>query len=178
MSDYARDMAATATVFGFFAVSWFGWAREDPPHSWQRPLVVLMVAASALCLAGGVLTWRLWSTGTALDAVSAPRFGIVVGIEFALAGAGAGVLAALRRAEFISAWIAFVVGVHFLPLAAILDFPALVVPGVAIPVWVVAAVLLARARGVAVSALAGSGTGAVLLVTGLLSLAAAVAATG
>jgi len=48
---------------------------------------------------------------------------LIVGSEFAVAGLGAGVLAALKRADLISAWVALVVGVDFFPLAPLLRHP-------------------------------------------------------
>ena len=55
------------------------------------------MAALATAAAGGILMWRHWSDGTAFDRDTSIRFGIVVGIEFALAGIGAAILAARRR---------------------------------------------------------------------------------
>ena len=44
-------------------------------------------------------------------------FGIVCGVEFGVAGLGAAVVGIRKRAQWIASWIAFVVGVHFVPLA-------------------------------------------------------------
>ena len=45
---------------------------------------------------GGVMTWRNWSGPTAFDADTSRTFGLVVGIEVALAAIGAAVLARRR----------------------------------------------------------------------------------
>lgn len=55
------------------------------------------------------------------------RFGILVGAEFGLAGAGAVVLALAGQPQFIAAWVCFVVGVHFFPLRGV--FPGIGMTG-------------------------------------------------
>jgi len=42
-AEFLRDAATTAAVLGFFASAWFGWAQDDPPRSWRRPLVAASV---------------------------------------------------------------------------------------------------------------------------------------
>ena len=114
-----RDAAATAAVLGFFGSAWFGWAQDSPPQAWRSALVAGWILSLLVCAAGTLLTWRRWSEPTALDAQTSRVFGIVVGIEFALAGLGAGGFAAVGRADVIAAWVAVVVGVHLFPLAAL-----------------------------------------------------------
>ena len=41
------------------------------------------------------------------DARTSPRFGIVVGVEFTLAGIGAAALGLSGHADLIAAWVAF-----------------------------------------------------------------------
>ncbi|GIJ73857.1 hypothetical protein [Virgisporangium ochraceum] len=179
LTDHVRDFAGTAAVFGFFAASWFGWAQESPPTRWKPLLLTGSVLSMLTAVAGGLLLWRLWSRGSAFDDTTAPRFGIVVGIEFGVAALGAVILAVRRRAELIPPWIALVVGVHLFPVAAILDYPLLhvVAAGVTIAALAaLAAVPAARRRSIAVSATTGLPTGAVLLTGGLVSLAYAVMA--
>jgi hypothetical protein len=173
ITEYVRDAAATAVVFGFFASSWFGWAQEAPPKSWRTPLGVGSVIALLTAVGGGLLAWRHWSDGTVFDDDTGRSFGIVVGIEFVAAAAGAGLLALRRRAEFISAWIAFVVGVHLFPVAVILEYPLIHVVAALVTLVAIAAIPVARARSIPVSAATGLGTGAVLLVAALASLVAA-----
>ncbi|PZG20282.1 hypothetical protein C1I95_09890 [Micromonospora craterilacus] len=163
ITEHVRDAAATAVVFGFFASSWYGWAQEAPPRTWRRPLVAGSVAAILMVVAGALLAWRHWSDGTAFTAETSRNFGIVVGIEFGLAALGAGVLAALRRRDVIPAWIAFVVGVHLFPVAALIGYPLIHVVAALITLVAVAAVPVARSRSLPVSAVTGLGTGSVLL---------------
>jgi hypothetical protein len=173
MTEHVRDAAATALIFGFFASSWFGWAQEAPPARWRPGLLAGAVVALLTAVAGGLLTWRHWGGGTAFDRDTSIAFGIVVGIEVALAGLGAAVLALRRRAALIPAWIALVVGLHFFPLAVLLEYPFLYVVAAVVTAGAVAAVPLARRRGVPVSAVTGAVTGAALLAAALVSLAIA-----
>lgn len=169
--EYLRDAAGIAAVFGFFAMSWFGWAQEKPPTAWLWPLRIGSILSGLTAVGGGLLVWQHWSDGSGIDESTGPLFGIVVGIEFAAAGLGSAVLAIRKRAEFISAWIAFVVGVHLFPVAVILEIPALHVPAALITLASVAAVWIARSRSITVSAVVGATTGPILLVSALLSLA-------
>ncbi|GAA1666698.1 hypothetical protein GCM10009830_10460 [Glycomyces endophyticus] len=169
--EFLRDAAGTAAVFGFFAMAWFGWAQERPPAKWLLSLRVGSVLSGLTAVAGGLLLWRHWSDGSVIDASVGPKFGILVGIEFALAGLGCAVLAARKRADLMSAWIAFVVGVHFFPVAVLLEIPALHVTAALVSIASVASVFVARARSLAVSAVVGATTGPILLASGLLALA-------
>ncbi|GAB2917658.1 hypothetical protein GCM10027280_00840 [Micromonospora polyrhachis] len=167
---HVRDAAATAVIFGFFASSWYGWAQEAPPPAWRKLLATGSITAILMAVAGGLLAWRHWSDGTAFDADTSRTFGIVVGIEFGLAGIGAGILAALRRSELISAWIALVVGVHLFPVAELIDYPLIHVVAALITLVALAAIPVARSRSLKVSAVVGVGAGSVLLAAAVSSL--------
>ena len=75
-----------------------------------------------------------------------------------------------RNDELTPAWIALVVGLHFVPLATLLGYPLLSVTAVGVVVVASAAVPVARARALAPSAVTGVGTGSVLLASALISL--------
>jgi hypothetical protein len=161
----------TAAILGFFASAWFGWAQEDPPAAWRRILVSGSIVSLLTALAGGVLAWKHWSDGTVFDGQDTSRtFGIVVGIEIVSAGLGAGALAVLRRSELTPAWIALVVGVHLIPLAALLHYPLLYVVGGLVTMAALAAVPLARSRSLTPSAVTGLAIGTMLLAAALVSL--------
>jgi hypothetical protein len=173
-ADFARDAAATAAIFGFFASAWFGWAQEDPPRAW-RPALIAGAVVALLVMAGGVaLMLRHWSDGTALDAATSRTFGIVVGIEVAVAALGAVVLTRLRRSELVPAWIALVVGVHLFPLATLLRYPLLGVVAALVTVIALVAVPVARSASVRVSAVTGGATGCALLAAAIFSLVSVV----
>ena len=97
-SMLARDSLYTTAWFGLMSVVWFGWAQESPPERLRTPLIVGSVVGLAVTITFGVLTALNWSEPTALEG-RYPMFGIVVGAEFALAGAGAGRPAAARSSR-------------------------------------------------------------------------------
>ena len=101
-------------------------------------------------------------------------FGIVVGIEVALAGIGSWYLSARSRSELIPAWIALVVGVHFFPLAVLLEYPMLHLLAVLVTVGALLAVPLSRRWSLPISAVTGAVTGSILLAAALFSLATVV----
>lgn len=173
-AEFIRDAAATAAIFGFFGCMWFGWAQEKPPQAWKKWLVAGSVLSVLTAVAGGLLAWRHWSDGTAFDDATGRTFGIIVGIEFAVAGLGALLLALRRRPEFIPAWIALVVGVHFFPLAPLLHYPLLYVVAALVTLVALAAIPVARSRSLLVSAVTGVATGTILLATALFSAATVV----
>ena len=118
----------------------------------------------AVALAGGIVAWRHWSGDSAFDQPGAARrYGIIVGLEFGIAAAGAAALAFWGRREYIAPWICLVVGVHFWPLASVLRDPTLIVLGAHMAVIAVAAVFAGQRSGVAPSAVAGAGAGLALL---------------
>jgi hypothetical protein len=162
-------------IFGFFASTWFGWAQEDPPRRWRKFLIAGSVTTVLTAVAGGLLAWRHWSDGTAFDEDTSRTFGIVVGIEFGAAALGAGLLALRGRRDLMSAWIAFVVGVHLFPVAVIIGYPVIHVVAVLVTAVSLAAVPFARARGITPSAVVGAGSGAALLAGAIFSVIAAAA---
>jgi hypothetical protein len=168
--EHLRDAAGIAAVFGFFAMSWFGWAQEQPPAPWLWPLRIGSILAGLVAVAGSLLVWQHWGDGSAIDDRTGPLFGITVGIEFTAAGLGAAVLAVRKHADLMSAWIAFVVGVHLFPVAAILDIPALNVTAALVTTASIAAVRIARSRSLTPSAVVGATTGPILLVSAGIAL--------
>jgi hypothetical protein len=174
--QFARDDAMTALIFGFFASAWFGWAQERPPNSWRLPLILGGVLSVAVAVVGATLAWQNWSAGSALSEPGAMRnYGIIVGIEFAIAAVGAAVLAALGHSEYISVWICLVVGVHFWPMAPVLKNASLIPLGVLMAAVALTAFLVSRRTSLAPSAITGAGAGVVLLGFAIWGAVAAVA---
>jgi len=172
-AEFLRDAAMTAVIFGVFASSWFGWAQEDPPPTWRKFLTAGAIASVLTAVAGGVLAWQHWQDGSVFDADTSRTFGVIVGIEFAAAAIGAGILEVRRKKELIPAWIALVVGVHLFPVAALLGYPLIHVVGAMITVVALVSIPRARARELPVSAVTGLGAGTVLLAGALLALLSA-----
>lgn len=168
---FVRDAAATCAIFGFFASAWFGWAQEAPPRRLRPYLITGSVLSIAAIVAGAVLMVRHWTDGTVFDEHTSPRFGIVVGIEFAVAGIGAFVLAKKGRSDLVPPWVALVVGLHLFPVAVILEYPFLHVPAVLVTAVALVAAPAARRHNVPVGTMTGLGAGVVLLASALYSLA-------
>lgn len=168
-ADLTRDAAMTAAILGFFASSWFGWAQEKPPTAWRAPLTIGSVVSLLVAVAGAVLAWPYWTDGTVFTPAVGYRFGVVVGVEFALCGLGAGVLAALGKAELTSVWIALVVGVHFF-LAPLLRYPLLYLTAMLVSFGSLAALVVAQSYSITISAIVGLVVGALLLASALYSL--------
>ncbi len=123
-----RDALYTTAWFGLMTMVWFGWAQEAPRRAVHVPLVVGSVLGVALAIGFGVLTARHWGDPTALEGRYA-AFGIIVGAEFVLAGAGGAVLGLTGHGRWTAWWVAVVVAAHFVSLAWLLHGPSLAVLG-------------------------------------------------
>jgi hypothetical protein len=176
IAPYARDAAATCAIFGFFASAWFGWAQAAPPAGLRGVLIAGSVLGYAAVAAGLPLAWRHRSDGTVFDARTSPRFGIVVGIEFALAGVGSVALSLSGHTDLIPAWVAFVVGVHLFPVAVILRYPLMHLVAALVTAAAVASVPVAHAAGVDIGFVTGCGCGTLLLLAAAVALATVPAA--
>jgi hypothetical protein len=173
ITEFARDAAMTAAIFGFFSAAWFGWAQEHPPPPGWRPwLVAGSVAGLLVAVAGGIRAWRIWSTGTVFDADTSPIFGLIVLFEVLLAGIGAFLLSRRGRRELVAPWVAVVVGLHFLPMAPLLQIPFFYVVGALVTIAGLASVPIARSRDLSVTTVTGAFAGSVLLAAGVVALLA------
>ena len=166
-----RSRGVTVAVDGFFALVWFGWGQAAAPSWLVVPLAVGSGLAALLAVAGAVVTKR--SAGR-LPAMSDPvvrrRYGIIVGAEFGLLGAGAALLGVTGLYQWVAVWICFGVAVHFFPLASALDNPSLRPLGVLLMVVAVAALITGLASSVAPSTITGVGAGLCLFGFGLATL--------
>ncbi|MFD6097739.1 hypothetical protein ACFVWN_25020 [Nocardiopsis flavescens] len=178
MDILLRDAAMTTAIFGFFASAWFGWAQERPPAG---PATWWLGGGSAagllLAVAGGVLSWLHWDTGSVLGGDGAMALYLVIlAVEFGAALLGVLVLLALGRREYFAPWICLVVGVHFFPMAPVLDNVLLYPLAVWLTLWPFLAVRWADRRDLAYSFTTGVGAGPALLLTALPAAAAVAAA--
>jgi hypothetical protein len=167
---FPRDEYFTIAWFGLMAFVWFGWSQEDPPRRWRVWLGVGSVLGLAVAVPFGILTATNWSSPTALEGAY-QWFGVLVGAEVLLAGAGCLVLARRGVSQWMAWWVAVVVAAHFVPLALMLSAPGVAAVGV---VQLVAlGVLVPRLRGVDFSSsrLAGPTMGATLLMSAAISAA-------
>jgi hypothetical protein len=158
-----RDRGMTALIEGFFGFVWFGWGQANAVGGVRIALAVAGVAAALVALAGGLLAFRgPASSGVLHDRQARRRYGLAVGVEFALAGAGATVLAVAGQGDFIPVWVCAVVGVHFFALASLLEDRLLVPLGASVTTVALVALVAALAAGIAPSTVTGVGAGALL----------------
>ena len=161
----------TAVIEGFFALGWFAWGGADAPDWLSMPLAIGSAAALLVLLAGGVLAFRRRGEGTPMrDPAVRRRYNRIVGVEFALAGAGAAILGVTGLADWIAVWVCAVVGAHFLPLARVFGDPVLVALGAALMAVAAAALVVGLAATTAPTTVAGPATGACLVVAGVVTL--------
>jgi hypothetical protein len=123
------------------------------------------VLAVLVAVAGGVQAFRSPVSDSSLhDRRAWRRYGLIVGVEFALAAAG--------QSDYIPVWVCAVVGVHLFPLASLLRDRLLVALGVLLAGVALAALVAGVADWVPPSTVTGLGAGV------LLTLFAATALTG
>ena len=166
-----RSRGVTVVVDGFFAFVWFGWGQAAAPSWLVIPLAVGTALGALLAVMGVVVTKR--STGplpVMTDPAVRRRYSIVVGLEFALLGAGAAALGATGHYQWTPVWVCFGVGVHFFPLATTLQNPTLRPLGVLLAAVAVAALVVGLVSAVAPSTVTGVGAGLGLLAFGLATL--------
>ncbi|HEY2672780.1 MAG TPA: hypothetical protein VGJ07_20730 [Rugosimonospora sp.] len=169
-----RDAGITALILGFFASAWFGWGHGAAIPWLEVWLEVGAVVALLVAVAGAVIGLRSpASTAVLRDPRAARRYGITVGVEFGVAGAGAGVLGDVGQVEFIPVWVCAIVGLHFFALAPILRDRSLVVLGVLTCLVAVAALIVGLATALDASVVTGPGTGCLLLLFAGYALAGA-----
>jgi hypothetical protein len=166
-----RSRGVTVAVEGFFAFVWFGWGQADAPSWLVIPLAVGTVLGALLAVAGVVVAKR--SSGplpAASDPAARRRYGIIVGLEFGLLGAGAAVLGIIGLYQWVPVWICFGVGAHFVPLATTLQNPSLRPLGALLIAVAAAALVTGLASAVAPSTVTGAGAGLCLLAFGVATL--------
>lgn len=169
-----RDAGLTALFLGFFAGAWFGWAQAEPQPSLAPWLNGFGFLSLLVAITGAVIGFRAPAVTSALRAPGAGRrYGIIVGIEFALAGLGAAGLGLAGYPDAIPVWICAVVGAHFIPLAPVLRDPWLVPLGLALLVVAAAGLVVALTTTTPASFVVGVGTGLLLLGYAITALATA-----
>jgi uncharacterized Tic20 family protein len=166
-----RDRAATALVLGVAASAWFGWAQESPPSGWGWFLVAGSVGAALVAVVGGITTWRHRRGPSVMsDATARRTYNLTVAVEVVAILAGVVVLALAGASSYLAAWILFVVGVHFVPLARLFRLPGLTVTGLLCAAVAVGAAAVALAGTTLPSAPAGAGGGLVMAAYGVILL--------
>jgi hypothetical protein len=159
-----RDGAVIAAILGLFAVGWFGWGLADASGALKPILAVGMSTAVAMTVLATIRATRSpRSDGAMHDPTVRRRYGIIVGVEFALAFVGVVVLSATGAPAYGPVWICAVVGIHFFPLAAVFRDPTLRWLGAAVTAVAAAALLTGAFTEVAPGSVTGPGAGSVLI---------------
>jgi len=169
-----RDGGVTALVEGFFGAAWFGWGQAAPPD-WLGPwLTAGSIVALLVAVAGAVVGFTSPASTAAINSREAGRrYGIIVGVEFGLAGLGAALLGILGQADYIPVWVCAVVGVHFVPLAGVLRDRNLIPLSVLVTATAVVALIAGLLTDTAPSTVTGVGAGLSLTLFGVLALVGA-----
>lgn len=108
-----------AAVFGIFAFAWYGWAQENPPKRIRIWLGFGSIISLIMTSIGGYLAYMNWEAPSALNREGAYElFGIIVVTEIVLALVGSLILIKRKKPELVATWVAFIVAIHFIPLAA------------------------------------------------------------
>ena len=168
-----RSRGVTVAIDGLAAFVWFGWGQAAAPAWLVIPFAVGSGLGVLLAVAGVVLAWRSPGPLPAMsDRAVRRRYGIIVGLEFGLLGAGAAILGATGHDRWIPVLICAGVGAHFFPLATVLQNPTLRPLGALLVVVAAAALITGLASAVAPSTVTGAGAGLSLLGFGLATLMA------
>ena len=161
----------SALILGLFAAAWFGWAHGGTPDSWALALNVASIVCVLVAAFAAVRVWRgRRNGGNRNDPGVNRRYGIVVGISYAVLGVGTAVLSVTGHPEFIASWVAFVVGVHFWALVSVLSDRSLIPLGIVVVAVAIGAVVLDLTTSASAIGITAVGTGVALLVAGLYGL--------
>jgi membrane associated rhomboid family serine protease len=148
------------------------WGQANASPGLRVPLAVGATLALLVAVVGGVLAFRSPAADSALhDRRALRRYGLVVGAEFALAGAGAAALAATGHGDLVPVWVCAVVAAHMLPLASLLGDRLLVALGGLLAAVALAALVAALATTVPASTVTGLGAGVLLTLFAAVALA-------
>ena len=175
---YPRDLVMTAAIFGVAAFVWSGWAQERPPAGWVSRAALAMLGLVGIVMAAVAIpaAVRHWSSPTAIrfDSGAWRVYLVVVAIEVVACAALAVWANVAGRGDLIAPLILAVVGIHFLPLAAVFGQPIMAWAGGALTlVAVVAAVV--PASGTARSFWCGIVGAPIFLIAGGVCLVAGIA---
>lgn len=167
-----RDLTVTAVVLAVAGVLWFGWGQARPPAGWGLPMSIGTLAAIAIAIVAGITLIRFRHGATARESQRVRQvYGITVGVETAVIGLGAAVLALTGRSAYIAPWILLIVGVHFVPLGRLFGSVDLVWSGLVLSAVAVAGAVTGAVSAVAPSAVTGAFGGLVLVAAAATSLA-------
>lgn len=123
-----RRLAAGAVVAGTFGVLWTNWGASGVAGAASAVLRILGVVVGLAILVGSARLWRSTPRARRMESSSAPlgegsrsqfslpSYLLVVAIEVVALGGGGRLLDATGHGDYVIAWVAVVVGLHFLAL--------------------------------------------------------------
>ncbi|MCX4470668.1 hypothetical protein OOK41_10165 [Micromonospora sp. NBC_01655] len=156
-----RQAGLTVLYLGVFATIWFSVPAAGP--ALRTLLVVASVAALVTAVAGAVVAARSHpEAGAVRDRAADRRYLLIVVAEFAAAGLGAALLAALGCSAYAPVLVCAVVGGHFLPLTPLLRDPRLWLLAGAMCLVALAGLVTGLASAVAPGLVVGVGAGLLL----------------
>lgn len=140
MEEFVRDYAMTAAILGAFAFAWFGWAQQDPPKNKWWPILLAVGSGLSFIIAtiGGILAWQNWGGASAISGDNFAGYMWIFIVEFIVIALVTVALLVARKSQYIANAVAFVVGVHFFPLAGVFQDPWLYV----LAIWVTLASII------------------------------------
>lgn len=169
--EYVRDYTMYISIFGMFSFCWFGWAQEYPRSSWRKYIGIASGISLLICFIGVYLNIMNWDAPSVLnEKTSFAHYLEIVYIEFFLAAVGASILMKCRLNNYISSWVAFVVGIHFIALKDIFNDVSLYLLAALLIVLSLLSPFISKKLKVANSAITGIGAGIILFAYALLGL--------
>ncbi|MFE9654611.1 hypothetical protein [Micromonospora sp. NPDC006431] len=158
-----RQAGLTALYLGVFAALWFSVPKAEPPL--HTVLLLGSVAALLTAVIGAVVAGAGSRNAGAppRDRAADRRYLLIVGVEFALAGLGAWLLALAGWSAFTPVLVSAVVGLHFLPLAPVLRDRLLRPLGLAVCLVALVGLFVGLGSSALVGPVVGTGVGVLLL---------------
>ena len=164
----ARGALIGALVMAGFAIAWVAWGGGALSGSAATAVTVGGLVVGVLLIVAAVRQLRRSPPGSGTSMVGSRRYWTLVGAEAIAIAAGAAILGRSDHARYIAAWVAAVVGAHFVAFGRMF--------------WggffVVGAVMLAGAAAALALGLAGAGDDVVIPVAALVVAADLFAASG
>lgn len=168
---YPRDYLMYTAIFGFFSFCWFGWAQEAPKERWRWSLGIGSAVGLILGILGGILSYLHWHDASALSDKGDFKWYLIFSIsEIVLAIVGAILLLSIQKSNWVSAWVSFIVAIHFIGLAFVFDDKSLFLLAGLMLIVTSSSIPLSTHFKVAPSAILGIGNGTCLLLFSLLGL--------
>lgn len=152
-------------MLGFFGVGWFGWGQAKPP-GWAPAWLGIGESIGILVLiASAVTTFREPRASALLlrEGAAFRRYLVVFWGEFAVIAATVVVLGVTGTTDYLPAAICAAVGLHFIPLSAVLHDRPMALLGLAVTAVAAAALVVGLTTRVSPSTVTGFGTGAALV---------------